>query len=126
MKNYTLEELLSTQKARKIIEENLSSYNDEDYVYAVMEYAYWSWHKWRKSSYYVYTFEDLENAIQDIENDKYTIYSDLDSYHDSCDELLEFRNDWDIRERYFDYESYHNDCDYDITETSNWVVIANY
>ena len=40
MKNYTLEELLATQKARKIIEENLSSYNDEEVVYAVLEVNY--------------------------------------------------------------------------------------
>lgn len=125
MKNYTLEELLATPKARKIIEENLSSYHDEDEVFAVLEYWYWKWHKWRKSCYYVYTFEDLENAIQDIENDKYTIYSDIDSYHDSCDETLEFN--WnDFIERYFDYDMFHRDCDFDVTEMSNWVVICNY
>jgi len=123
MKNYTLEELLATPKAKKIIDENLSSYNDEDYVYAVMEYAYWHYSKNKKA--YIYTFEELENAIQDIEDWKYTIYSDIDSYHDSCDETLEFN--WnDFIERYFDYDMFHRDCDFDITETSNWVVIANY
>lgn len=119
MKNYkTIEELLNTKKAQKILDENLSNYNDEDTVYAVLEVNYYS----REG----YTYDDLENAINDIERWRVTYYSDIDSYHDSCDELLEFRNDWDIRERYFDYESYHNDCDYDVTEASNWVVICNY
>lgn len=122
MKNYTLEELLATQKARKIIDENLSSYNDEDYVYAVLEYAYWS----RINEKTIYDFEDLENAIHDIEYNKYTIYNDIDSYHDSCDDLIDFNNSNEILQRYFDYEAYHNDCDYDITECSNWVVIWNY
>ena len=122
MKNYTLEELLATPKARKIIEENLSSYNDEDYVYAVMEYAYWHYNVNKKAK--IYTFDELENAIQDIEDQKYTIYSDIDSYHDSCDETLEFNSDF--IERYFDYDSFHRDCDFDVTETSNWVVICDY
>jgi hypothetical protein len=41
MKYYkTIEELLATKKAQKIIDENLSSYNDEDVVYAVLELNY--------------------------------------------------------------------------------------
>jgi hypothetical protein len=40
MKTYTLDELLETKKAQKIINENLSSYNDEDVVYAVLEINY--------------------------------------------------------------------------------------
>ena len=40
MKNYTLDALLETKKAQKIIDENLSSYNDPDYVYAVLELNY--------------------------------------------------------------------------------------
>jgi hypothetical protein len=41
MKTYkTIEELLETKKAQTIIEENLSSYNDEDAVIAVLEINY--------------------------------------------------------------------------------------
>lgn len=40
MKNYTLDELLETKKAQKIMDENLSSYNDEGDVYAVLELKY--------------------------------------------------------------------------------------
>jgi hypothetical protein len=41
MKNYkTIEELLNTKKAQKILDENLSSYNDEETVYAVLEINY--------------------------------------------------------------------------------------
>ena len=119
MKNYkTIEELLATKKARKIIEEQLSSCHDEEVVEAVLEVNY--------SSYKGYTFDDLENAISDIERWKITYYSDLDSYHDSCDELIDFRWSDEILQRYFDYDSYHDDCDYDITEASNWIVIANW
>lgn len=123
MKNYTLDELLATQKARKIIEENLSSYNDEEVVYAVLELNYWHYNVNKKAT--IYTFDELENAISDIEDWRITYYSDIDSYHDSCDETLEF---WwhDFIERYFDYDSFHRDCDFDVTEASNWVVICNY
>lgn len=113
----TIEELLNTKKAQKIIDENLSSYNEEDVVCAVLEVNYWN-RDWR-------TFDDLENAIDDVERWKITYYSDLNSYHDSCDELIDFRGSDETLQRYFDYEAYHNDCDYDITEASNWVVIAN-
>lgn len=123
MKNYTLDELLATQKARKIIEENLSSYNDEEVVYAVLEVNYWHYNVNKKAT--IYTFDELENAISDIEDWSITYYSDIDSYHDSCDETLDF---WwnDFIERYFDYDSFHRDCDFDVTEASNWVVICNY
>jgi hypothetical protein len=40
MKNYTLDELLQTKKAQKIMDENLSSHNDEEDVYAVLELKY--------------------------------------------------------------------------------------
>lgn len=121
MKNYTLDELLQTKKAQKIIDENLSSYNDEDYVYAVLEYKYWHYENGKT----IYNFDDLENAINDIENWNLTIYSDLDAYHDSCDETIEFWQN-ETLERYFDYDAFHDDCDYDVTETSNGVVIANW
>ena len=118
MRNYkTIEELLATKKAQKLLDENLSYYNDEEVVEAVLEVNYWS-SKWRN-------FDDLENAINDIENWKITYYSDLNSYHDSCDDLIDFRGSDEILQRYFDYDAYHDDCDYDITEASNWIVIAN-
>ena len=119
MKNYkTIEELLATKKAQKIIDENLSSYNDEDAVYAVLELNYWSREWW--------TFDDLENAIDDIERWKITYYSDMDAYYDSCDETIEFPKWYDYLERYFDYDSFHRDCEYDVNEASNWIVIANW
>jgi hypothetical protein len=41
MRTYkTIDELLETKKAQKIIDENLSSYNDEDVVCAVLEVNY--------------------------------------------------------------------------------------
>lgn len=121
MKKYTLDEILETKKAQKIIDEKLSSYNDTDYVYAVLEINYWTYKNWKK----IYDFDDLENAIDDIENQKYQIYHCIDCYFDSCDDLLEFN--WNsMLERYFDYDSYHRDCEYDITEASNWVVIWNW
>lgn len=119
MRTYkTIEELLNTKKAQKIIDENLSSYNDEDVVYAILEINYWN-RDWR-------TFDDLENAIDDVEHWKTTYFSDLDAYHDYCDDIIDFRGSDEILQRYFDYEAYHDDCDYDITEASNWVVIANW
>ena len=54
--------------------------------------------------------------------DHYTIFSDIEQYHDSCDETLEFGNN-ELLERYFDFESYHRDCDFDIYEASNGVCI---
>lgn len=55
--------------------------------------------------------------------DYYTFFSDIDQYHNCCDELLEFGKN-EFLERYFDYEAYHRDCDYDIYEASNGVCIA--
>lgn len=121
MKNYTLDELLQTKKAKKIIDENLSSYNDEDYVYAVLEISYWK----RENGKTVYNFDDLENAINDVERWNITIYKDMDAYYDSCDETLEFN--WNSTlENYFDYDAFHRDCEYDVTEASNGVVIGNW
>lgn len=122
MKNFeSIEELLQTKKAQKMMNENLSSYNDESYVYAVLELKYWSYVDWKC----VYDFEDLENAINDIEDQKYQIYHCMDCYYDSCDDLIEFNGN-DFMERYFDYDAYHRDCEYDVTEASNWVVIWNW
>ena len=122
MKNFeSIEELLATKKAQKMMDENLSSYNDEDYVYAVLEVKYWGYVGWKC----VYDFEDLENAINDVEKWNVQIYKDMDAYYDSMDDLLEFNGN-DFMERYFDYDAYHRDCKYDVTEASNWVVIANW
>ena len=121
MKNYTLDELLQTKKAQKMMEEWLSSYNDEDYVYAVLELKYWRYENGKT----IYDFEDLENAIEDVEKQKYTIYHCMDCYYDSVDDLLDFRGN-DFMERYFDYDAYHRDCEYDVEEASNWIVISNY
>lgn len=121
MKKYTLDELFETKKAQKMLEEWLSSYNEDDYVYAVMELKYGRYENWKD----IYDFEDLENAIEDVEKQKYSIYHCMDCYYDSVDDLLDFRgNDW--MERYFDYDSYHEDCENDVEEASNWVVIWNW
>lgn len=118
MKNYTLDELLQTKKAQKILDENLSSNNDEEDVYAVLELKYWRYENWKT----IYDFDDLENAISDIEDNKYYIYHCMDCYYDSMDDLLDFRgNEW--MERYFDYDSYHEDCEDNVEEASNWRVI---
>lgn len=122
MKNYTLDELLNTKKAQKIIDENLSSYNDEDDVYAVLEVRYWHYENWKT----VYDFDDLENAINDIEKWNVQIYKDMDAYYDSCDETIEFPKGYDYLETYFDYDAFHRDCEYDVTEASNWVVLWNW
>lgn len=66
---------------------------------------------------------NLAEAIESL--DRYTFYEDLESYHDCCDELLDFSgNSW--LERYFDYEAYHRDCDFDVTEASNGIVVCLY
>ena len=119
MKNFeSIEELLATKKAQKM----LSSYNNKDYVYAVLEIKYWGYVNWKC----VYDYEDLENAINDIENWNVTIYHCMDCYYDSMDELLEFPKWYEHLERYFDYDAYHNDLWYDVHEASNGVVIADY
>lgn len=63
---------------------------------------------------------NINEAMDKIDN--YTFYSDIECYHDCCDESLEFGNN-ELLERYFDYEAYHRDCDYDIYEASNGVCI---
>lgn len=118
MKNYTLDELFETKKAQKMLDEWLSSYNNQDYVYAVLELKYWQVKNWKT----IYDFDDLENAIEDVEKQKYTIYHCMDCYYDSIDDLLDFGGN-NFMERYFDYDSYHRDCEYDVEEASNWIVI---
>ena len=122
MKDYTLDELLETKKAQKLMDEWLSSYHDEEDVYAVLELKYWSLKGWKT----VYDFDDLENAIDDVEHNRYTIYHCMECYYDSMDDLLEFPRGDSIYERYFDYDAYHRDCEYDVEEASNWRVISNW
>jgi hypothetical protein len=63
---------------------------------------------------------DVNKAID--KKDYYSFFSDLDEYHDCCDEGIDFGNNGFL-ERYFDYEAFHRDCDFDIFEASNGVCI---
>jgi hypothetical protein len=64
---------------------------------------------------------DVNEAID--KKDDYIIYSDIDEYHESCDESINFNGCNELIERYFDYEAFHRDCDFDIYEASNGVCI---
>ena len=64
--------------------------------------------------------KDAQEAIDD--RDSYTFFANLDQYHDSCDEVLEFNGN-EMLERYFDYDAYHRDCDFDIYEASNGICV---
>ena len=66
---------------------------------------------------------DANEAID--KKDSYSFFTDLDQYHDCCDESIDFRGCSDLLERYFDYEAFHRDCDFDIFEASNGVCILN-
>lgn len=68
--------------------------------------------------------EDVHEAIE--KHDIHIFYEDIESYHDSCDELIEqeMQNAASIVMRYFDYDAYHRDCDFDVYEASNGIVIA--
>lgn len=121
MKNYTLDELLETKKAQKLMDENLSSYNDEEDVYAVLELKYWRYENWKT----IYDFDDLEYAIEDVEKNKYTIYHCMECYYDSVDDLIDFGGNH-MLEQYFDYDAYHRDCEYDVEEASNGRVISDW
>lgn len=68
---------------------------------------------------------NTDNASEAIEQkDRYTFYSDIDTYHDLMDELIEEQGGNELLLRYFDYDAYHRDCDFDVSEMSNGVVIA--
>jgi hypothetical protein len=71
-----------------------------------------------------YTGKSAQEALDDI--DDYICYCDIDAYHESCDELLDFSGSNEIFARYFDYDAYHRDCDFDIYEASNGVCIVAY
>lgn len=64
--------------------------------------------------------DDAQEAID--KKDNYSFYSDIDQWHDCCDECLEFSGN-DLLERYFDWDAYHRDCDFDIYEAANGVCI---
>ena len=83
---------------------NMEEY-ERDEIAAIMEYI---------------GTNNVEEAID--KKDNYSIFSDLDQYHDSCDECLCFNGN-EMLERYFDYEAFHRDCDFDIFEASNGVCI---
>jgi antirestriction protein len=79
---------------------------ERDEIIAIMEYR---------------STDDVQDAID--ARDSYIIYCDVESYLDSCDELLDFNGN-DFMERYFDYEAYHRDCMFDVYEAENGVVIV--
>lgn len=82
---------------------------ERDNVIALMEYLGRSY--------------SVQDAIEHM--DDHTFYSDIEEYHDCCDELIEMElNNDSIISRYFDFDSYHRDCDFDIYEASNGVCIA--
>jgi hypothetical protein len=64
---------------------------------------------------------DVNEAID--KKDYYSIFSDIEQYHDCCAESLDFSGCNEILERYFDYEAFYRDCDFDIYEASNGVCI---
>lgn len=119
-KFYSIDSLVESKKGCELLD---SLYDDEiEVVKALLDLNYGSYDSDKKSHFR--TIDDLENAIDD--KDKVTYYMDYDSYHDFCDELLEFPKWHDILERYFDYDSYHNDCDYDVSEAYNGILISNW
>lgn len=122
MKTYTLWELLEAPKSQDLLDENLPTYADRDVVEAILELNYWHYDSEQKET--LYTMDDLENAINDVE--KTTYYMSMEDYYNSCDDCLSFSDPNSVEARYFDYDAFHRDCEYDVTEASNWVVIANF
>ena len=78
---------------------------ERDEVIALMEYL---------------NTNDAQKAIDSL--DSYTFCSDIDSYHDCCDECVEIDEN-SMLARYFDWDAFHRDCDFDIYEASNGVCI---
>lgn len=64
--------------------------------------------------------DDAQEAIDS--KDSYSFYSDIDQWHECCDDCLEFGNN-ELLERYFDWDAYHRDCNFNIYEASNGVCI---
>lgn len=95
-----VDEILDTIETLEDMEEG-----EREEVIALMEYL---------------STNDVTEAIDKMDN--YTFFSDLDAYHDCCDETLEFNGN-ELLERYFDYDAYHRDCDFDVYEAGNGVCI---
>ena len=119
-KLYTLSELLECEEGEEI-KGNLYS-RELDAVEAILELKYWKYDAEKKED--LYTLDDLEQAVDDLNNTTY--FNDWDAYYDYCDELLSFSNPDSVEARYFDYEAYHRDCEYDVSEASNGVIIADW
>jgi hypothetical protein len=95
-----VEEILDTIEALEELDDN-----ELEEVVALMEYK---------------GTKDAQEALDD--RDSYTIFSDLDQYHDYCDECIDFNGN-ELMERYFDWEAFHRDCDFDVYEASNGICI---
>lgn len=85
--------------------ESLDDY-EVDEVVALMEYL---------------NTDSAQEAID--QKDNYSFYSDIDSFYECMDELVEYEKGSEFLLRYFDYEAYHRDCSFDISEMSNGVCI---
>lgn len=66
--------------------------------------------------------DNVQEAIDEL--DSHTFYSDVDSFYECMDELLDFSGCNELLERYFDYDAYHRDCMFDAYEAENGVVIC--
>ena len=64
---------------------------------------------------------DIQEAIDSMDN--YIIYSDIESYFDSMDELVDLSGMPENLRYYFDYDAYHRDCMVDVYECSNGIVL---
>lgn len=119
-KLYTLSELLECEESEEITGHLYSG--ELEAVEAILELNYWKYDAEKKED--LYTLDDLQNAVDDLDNKTY--FSSWDAYYDYCDELLSFSNPDSVEARYFDYEAYHRDCGYDVSEASNGVIIADW
>ena len=67
-------------------------------------------------------YSDVNDAINDIDN--YIIYSSIDEYYDSMDELVDLSGLPENLQYYFDYDSYHRDCMMDAYVCNNGLVLV--
>ena len=121
---YTAEELLN-EDTNEEIEETIGHLDSEELevLEAIIELKIsWKWDTEKKQ--YFYTIEDLQDAVDLIDN--VTHFKDWDSYYDYCDEMLDFTGSNEMIERYFDYETYHRDCGFDVSEASNGVILGDW
>lgn len=119
-KYYTIEDLFRSKRWEDLVD-NLN-YDEEKVVEAILEIKYWQYDPEKKATFY--TIDDLETAIDDLDNTTY--YMDDDAYFDCMDDLLIFQDPNSVEARYFDYDAYHHDCMYDVTEASNGVILADW